>query len=284
MPFEPRPTRKVHTPEPLETKQKVPAQEPVDLLERLRKAEEQKNALHKAAKEGDEFIAQLLLATGADVNARAPDRKTALHFAVESGNEPVARVLLENKANPNAKTSSSGPPNIRKFEGGRTPLHWAAVQGYEDIISLLLDHGADIKAANTTNRGILQEALFKKHDGAARLLIERGAPINHPDNEGWQPIHEAANGGRLEMIKLLLVKGAVIDPLTKRHQPMGTPKLPSHHPLPPRRQRRPNPQHAIPPVPRRQHEPRARRRRSSHTHCMLARLGKHGAHPSRRGG
>ena len=85
VPFEPRPDRKIPTPEPLEIKPKVVVQEPVDFSERLRKAEEHRNAPHKAAEEGDDLIVQLLLAEGADVNSRAPNRDTALHFAAEFG-------------------------------------------------------------------------------------------------------------------------------------------------------------------------------------------------------
>ena len=214
MPFEPRPDRKVPTPEPLDQKDKLPAQVPVDFSERLRKADEQRNALHKAAQKGDDLVVQQLLAEGADVNAKAPDGKTALNFTAEHGYESVARVLLENKANVNAKTGSQGFPEVRKFKGGRTPLHWAAAKGYEDVIEVLLDNGANIKAVNTSRRGVLQEALRSRSDGAAKLLIARGAPIDHRDDEGWQPLHQAANKGRLEIIKLLVAKGAELDALT----------------------------------------------------------------------
>ena len=88
--FEARPDRKIPTPEPLETKPKVTVQEPVDFSERLRKAEEQRKGLHKAAKEGGDLVFQLLLAEGADVNSKASDGKTALSLRL---NLVVRRLL-----------------------------------------------------------------------------------------------------------------------------------------------------------------------------------------------
>ena len=82
------------------------------------------------------------------------------------------------------------------------------------MIEVLLDPGADIKAVNTRRRGVLQEALTSRHDGAARILIERGAPVDHQDDEAWQPLHQTANEGYLEIIKTLLAKGAELDAVT----------------------------------------------------------------------
>ena len=53
----------------------------------------------------------------------------------------------------------------------RTPLHNASQVGEEALISMLLDHGAEVNAA--TRRGVtpLHEACFGGHEAAARLLL-----------------------------------------------------------------------------------------------------------------
>ena len=57
-------------------------------------------------------------------------------------------------------------------------------QGDKDIIQLFLDHGAGIKASNSSRRRVLQELLTNHDDGAARFFSQQGTPTNHKDNEG----------------------------------------------------------------------------------------------------
>ena len=75
-----------------------------DATEKVRKADNQRTALHKAAKSGEElYIVKILLENGADVNAKTADGTTALHLAAQYGNENAARVLLEHGANVHAR-------------------------------------------------------------------------------------------------------------------------------------------------------------------------------------
>jgi ankyrin repeat protein len=76
--------------------------------------------LHWAAWGGHEAVVQLLMDSGADVNAKTEDGWTALHQAARGGHEAVIRLLIAGGADVNAKT-----------EDGRTALHQAAYRGYE---------------------------------------------------------------------------------------------------------------------------------------------------------
>ena len=195
-----------------------------DATERVRKADNQRTALHKAAKSGLELdIVEILLESGADVNAKTADGTTALHLAAQYGNENTARVLLEHGANVHARiVPPRDDPVGRIFLGGRTPLHWAAVEGYDAIVELLLDHNADPGAKNTTYRTPLQEAIMHGHELVARTLIKRGAPIDDQDDEAWTPLHQSSDTlglpgdhpGRVAIAKLLLDSGAHIDAVT----------------------------------------------------------------------
>ncbi|MBK6403000.1 MAG: ankyrin repeat domain-containing protein [Rhodocyclaceae bacterium] len=53
------------------------------------------SALHYAVFAGHEDIARLLMARGADINARAPNDATVLMMAAREGREPLARALVE---------------------------------------------------------------------------------------------------------------------------------------------------------------------------------------------
>jgi len=83
--------------------------------------------LHYAAWNGHKEVAELLIAKGADVNAKvAIWGRTPLHFAAWNGHKEVAELLIENGAEVNAKDNY-----------GRTPLDLASGATAE----LLRTHG-----------------------------------------------------------------------------------------------------------------------------------------------
>lgn len=41
-----------------------------------------------------------------------------------------------------------------------------------------------------------------------KFLVENGANINQPDNEGWIPLHAAASCGYLDIAEYLISQGA----------------------------------------------------------------------------
>jgi len=91
--------------------------------------------LHAAVKWGYGAVAELLIAHGADVNARTVSGEAPLHYAAEDGNEEIASLLLASGADLQAKNNA-----------GQTALHWAAQNGHTGMATLLLAHGADVNA------------------------------------------------------------------------------------------------------------------------------------------
>jgi len=89
------------------------------------------SALNFAATHGHTEIVQLLIAKGADVNAKDEDGFTALMNASAYRHKEVVQLLLANKADVNAKTRQ-----------GFTALSIASRNGYNDIRELLLAAGA----------------------------------------------------------------------------------------------------------------------------------------------
>lgn len=210
----------------------------------MRKADNQRTALHNAAKSGEDLnIIELIIEDGADVNAKDTDGMTALHFAAMNGKENAVLVLLQNGANVHAQTV---PPRKDtetfnwKFLGGRTPLHWAATEGYTAIADALMDHHADPGAKSTSYRTPLQEAIMQGHESVALALIARGAPITDSDDEDWTPLHEScyghsggpkAHSARVRIARLLLDRGADVDAVTADKNWMGMPMLCGATPL-----------------------------------------------------
>jgi ankyrin repeat protein len=107
-------------------------------------------ALHVASYFGHANVVKLLLDNGADVDKIAMNGSelTALQSAVACMHTDVVRVLLD--YNPDV--------NVRML-GGFTPLMSAAAMGAKEIISLLLEKGADKKLISDDGRTASEFAL-----------------------------------------------------------------------------------------------------------------------------
>ncbi|RKK67486.1 hypothetical protein BFJ69_g14454 [Fusarium oxysporum] len=94
---------------------------------------------------------------------------------------------------------------------GRTPLSYAAAQGHEAVIRLLLDWGVFIEAADRWGQTPLWWASLKGHKAVVQLLLDRGAFIEAADRWGQTPLSYAAKNGHEAVMRLLLDQGAYID-------------------------------------------------------------------------
>jgi uncharacterized protein len=126
----------------------------------------------------------------------------------------------------------NSPTLLQAKDEGATPLHFAAINNYRDIVDLLLANGADLEAIDDeygmTPLGWANE---KGHVEMARYLFERGTPVNlnlaaacglldrvrellaaqapvNQINGFGAPMHEAAVWGQPEIARLLLAHGA----------------------------------------------------------------------------
>ena len=94
-----------------------------------------------------------------------------------------------------------------------TPMHVAAQAGHANIISLLIDHGADMEArSGTINGGTpLNRAAWYGRLKIGQYLLDRGADINGRDSEHHTPLIHAAIERKVEFARMLLERGAEID-------------------------------------------------------------------------
>ena len=93
------------------------------------------------------------------------------------------------------------------------PLNKAVRDGNIEDVKTLILNGAEINSMDVSNRTPLDWAVFKNHILIAKLLLQNGADVNmgHGGTIFNTPLHVAAGFGCLEMVEMLIRKGADIE-------------------------------------------------------------------------
>ncbi|MBQ9578336.1 MAG: ankyrin repeat domain-containing protein [Ottowia sp.] len=177
-------------------------------------------ALMMAAFGGHADIVEMLLDSGANVNASDIREKTALGIALWRKHLNIAEILLARGADPNAdfiKHLIGGRLDIARLllehgtninleaEGSkRTPLMTAVFFERENLVTFLLDNGANPNIVNARGDTALSIAVDKKLTDVAETLLAKGASAN-------AALIPASWLGRQDVVQFLLEHGADIN-------------------------------------------------------------------------
>ncbi len=177
--------------------------------------------LAAAVRYAHDDVVRALLDAGVDIDSREghPHRKRPLEIAVECEGLSTVELLLDRGA-------AVGPPQLSYWP----IIVEAANRGDAAIVSLLLDHGAGESPGFVHEAA--QHAAINRHEGAFRVLVEHGArptlasaaalgntaqvreflEAGNDPNEmvvgRFLPLHAAARGGHVKIMKILLDAGA----------------------------------------------------------------------------
>ena len=150
----------------------------------------------------------------------------------------IIQMLLARGANVNAPLRAAIPYRTKLDRGGdgvlgagTTPLLRAAKAGDTPVVKLLLEKGANAKAATRNGVNaimIASNVATREEDMTGRnktqkdaietvtLLLAAGTDINAADNQGRTAAHGAALWGLTDLVKFLHANGAKLDVKDKR--------------------------------------------------------------------
>lgn len=122
--------------------------------------------------------------------------------AAKNNDVELVRELITAGGNVNAKDSMEDSAFL-----------YAGPEGFNEILALTLENGADVESLNRYGGTALIPASEHGHVETVKMLIKAGVPLDHVNNPGWTPLQEAVllnDGGpnQQEVARQLLEAGA----------------------------------------------------------------------------
>jgi len=195
-------------------------------------------ALHNASRSGHTEIVKILLENGANMHQQDMDGKIAIHHASEYGHVETVRFLLENGVEVNCQdkdgktalmcvSKQHDGAKIGQMFGQITPFNVSSENRYIETVNLLLKNGAEVNyedkdgktaliyasAYNSFDAYVLELEMSsiiysdktlrpivapKRQIDTVRLLLEKGADVNHQDKEGKMALIYASSSFRVK--------------------------------------------------------------------------------------
>ncbi|KAI1451708.1 hypothetical protein F4805DRAFT_75191 [Annulohypoxylon moriforme] len=173
----------------------------------------------------DGVMTRFLIDNGAKVDYSRKDGRQPLHDACAWGASNSIEVLLEKNAVADHRDNDKIPPiavaatwgivrgikqmipHSSKDSISRALIN-AARYGYHEIVTALLDAGADINHQDDFGNTPLQFSCWNSNSRVTQMLLARMPDVNLPDTDKFTATVDAARRGHYECLKLLLDAGA----------------------------------------------------------------------------
>ncbi|XP_077527945.1 E3 ubiquitin-protein ligase MIB2-like [Haemaphysalis longicornis] len=127
-----------------------------------------------------DILALLLDDPHVDLHIKNDSGFNVLHLAAMNGNILATETIV------------SEAPELAGVtdKGGYTSLHLAAMNGHYQVVTILLNQGdCMVDDLSSCQRSALWLAVSEGHVDITEFLVENGADVNKPDNNGNSPMH-----------------------------------------------------------------------------------------------
>ena len=156
-----------------------------------------------ARESGSREIAELLVETGANIDAKDKFGSTPLELASWRGFAGIVNLLLDRGA-----AFPTTPARLNRL------LTYATETNLPRLFEEVVSRGADVSGRNPNDGSYLHSAATGGSVEIIRSLLREGLPVNEHDKYGWTALHYAVARGRLEAVRALLDEGAEINAAT----------------------------------------------------------------------
>lgn len=158
--------------------------------------------IFEAAALGDETrVRELVAEDRSRIDAMSPDGFPVVTLAATCGSDAIVKYLLSQGADVNAVATNGT---------SYTALTGTVAHGREDMVALLLAHGADAAHRYGPGWSPLHEAASNGNLPLITLLLDHGAELNAKNDEGNTPLALAMNKERGEAVELLRARGGTV--------------------------------------------------------------------------
>ncbi|MPC70191.1 Inversin [Portunus trituberculatus] len=156
---------------------------------------------------GVSAIAAHLMKRVAQVDAVDSYGATPLHYAAKHNHADIVELLVR-------------WPRVKDIPtlDGHTSLMWAAAQGADSALTVMVRHGVLLTQADPRGCTALHIAAEAGHVSTVRVLLRLQAPPDACANDGRTPVHYAARAGHTQIVKVLAKAGASLEHRDKEGQ------------------------------------------------------------------
>lgn len=132
-------------------------------------------------------------------------------MASSNGMVCLARLLLRQGAHVNLVATQCPQGRF-----ATTPLHCAALAGDEQMVHLLIQHGAGVDVCDFLEQSALHMACAGRAVGVVQQLLRHGAVVSARDSTGFAPLHATCHQNLVEprditIASVLLKRGADVN-------------------------------------------------------------------------
>ncbi|XP_062568093.1 putative ankyrin repeat protein RF_0381, partial [Saccostrea cucullata] len=162
------------------------------------------SALHFVAFAGEKEVFTFLVQNGCDPYCRTSHGTTVLHYACQNGKLNMVEHLYE-------KYHILFTSEYNDFEG-QSCQNWAAQSGNLELYEYLLNK--NVKYNDDSNTPLHMACQSGQYEMFKYLLEKHPEALSIKNREGYAVLHYVANGGNIQILKLLLERNVQIDELT----------------------------------------------------------------------